>query len=240
MPRNNPPAATSMMEPTAAQPCSAEETAQKEFLTRLVASQRYDGAFCIQDTRALLSGETMRALFGDQFLMLLQKIETRALPLLVGHGTMATLTIAIMVVLDLHFQQCKDVWELMYDKAKQYLDRHYRQEYPRLEREARTILQSFIKPMPQGHGLVQNTHFGGKPRHTSPKPTPTVPSFSAPSESSTTRKRPLPGWMPPSPQPSQPAVRKAEGGHPQQSSTSGEITPGRRKSLEIAPFTDEA
>ena len=232
-----------MMEPAAAYPSSAKENAQKEFLTQLVASQRYDGAFCFQDTRELLSGKTMQALFGDQFLIILQKIETRALPPEVGcieDSTTATLTVAIMVLLDLHFQHCKDLWELMYDKAKQYLDRHYRQEYPSLEREARTILQPFIEPMPQGSGPVRNTDFGGELSHTSPKPTPTVPSFSAPSESSTTRKRPLPGWMPLSPQPSQPTVKRADGSHPQQSSTSGEITPARRKSLEIAPFTDEA
>jgi len=249
MPRNNPPASTSMLEATATQPASADEIAKQDFLGRLVAVQQFDGSFP-PEPPAVLSSENVRSLCGDDFMDLVRQIMMEASS--IGLGEMAEYetavgTVAIMILLDLHFQSCKDLWQRMYDKAKEYLDRHFHAEYRWLGSRAKRVFRSFKIPMLQSSAPARNTDFARTFGFTTPKPVPTVYPMPAPSENSSSRgshwtmRRLRSFETRKSKQPSPPAVRNPETSQSEEPSIlEQEIAPARRMSLDIAPFNDDA
>jgi hypothetical protein len=100
---------------------SAQDTADEAMVSRLVNFQSFAGSFRFDSSLNEAS-----YLFGNSFLEAIETLQTSKALVQYPPTDPAILavTVAIIVLLEVRFQSCKDLWTLMVSKAKAYVDGH--------------------------------------------------------------------------------------------------------------------
>lgn len=110
-PNSNLPASRSLLYNPPSQSKTKEQQDDEQTVRNLLLYQSYDGGF--ENDRIPDIGK----LLGHQFITALSGIER-----MVGADKHLVLTAAIIVVLELKFQSCKDLWSLVVDKARFFVN----------------------------------------------------------------------------------------------------------------------
>jgi hypothetical protein len=141
-PRYNPPASSALLS-TSAAPIKPEDVKEAEALVRCVIQfQQSDGCF---DFR---THENVKKTLGQEVFNIVTE-------LLVEVSFKMAVTITLVALLEERFEQCKDLWLLVVQKAKDYVAAHGRWggiggNFSRIERAGRRVQK--IKKLPLGEG----------------------------------------------------------------------------------------
>ena len=114
-PSSNLPAASSLLYNPFEKPKSRERQEDELTVRNILCYQSYDGSFSLHPTH------DMDKVLGEGFMTAFRKIE-RAF----DRNRHLALTAAIIIVLELKFQSCKDLWSLVVDKARAFVERNVR------------------------------------------------------------------------------------------------------------------
>jgi hypothetical protein len=120
-PNFNAPASTWTIPARSAALKSAQDTANEAMVNRLVNFQSFAGSFGFD-----FSLNEANDLFGNSFVQVIETLQTNEALVQYSSTSPAILaaTIATIVLLEVRFQSCKDLWTLMVSKARAYVDGH--------------------------------------------------------------------------------------------------------------------
>lgn len=147
-PNSNLPASGSLLYDPLKQPKTKEHREDELTVRSILAYQSFNGSFDHRST------DDMNTLLGGGFMTAVSNIERTS-----DRDKHLALTAAIIIVLELKFQSCKDLWSLVVVKARAFIDRNVQRT------TCRELLQSATKHLRDvkiSKRSVERSEFGGE------------------------------------------------------------------------------